>query len=189
MCGRFGYSSDTVRTAADRMTIPVPAGSYAMRDAHPGDITPVISSVGFEDCKWGYPGFSGKNLVFNTRSETALEKNFFRNGILHGRIIIAASLFYEWDPSKQMYEFRREDSAVMFLAGIMDRFDGVKRYSVLTTAANPSMSQIHNRMPLILERNQLSDWIQDDSTVFDILRQTPVLLHARRAGGQLSMFD
>lgn len=57
--------------------------------------------------RWGFPGFQNKKLLFNARSETALEKPTFRDSLLHRRCVIPAAWFYEWDPKKQKFEFFR----------------------------------------------------------------------------------
>ena len=46
---------------------------------------------------------------------------------------------------------------------------------ILTTAANESMMDVHDRMPLILRRELIEDWLFDDGKVPELLRQSPVL--------------
>ena len=41
------------------------------------------------------------------------------------------------------------------MAGIFDVRGGEPCFSILTTAANDSMSKIHDRMPLVLEKNHI----------------------------------
>ena len=50
--------------------------------------------------------------------------------------------------------FTRSDSTVMYLAGFCDWFENERRFVILTTAANESMKKVHDRMPLILEKEQ-----------------------------------
>ncbi len=38
-------------------------------------------------------------------------------------------------------------------------FEDERRFVILTTAANESMRKVHDRMPLILEKEQLADWL------------------------------
>ena len=62
------------------------------------------------------------------------------------------------------------------MAGFYDLTDGGERFVIITTRANASMIKVHDRMPLILEKSQIKDWLSDDLVVKDLLRQTPVLL-------------
>jgi len=51
------------------------------------------------------------------------------------------------------------------------------------------MIKVHDRMPLILEKRQIRDWLSDDSAVEDLLRQTPVLLDRETEYEQQTLFD
>lgn len=62
------------------------------------------------------------------------------------------------------------------MAGFYDLTDGGERFVIITTRANASMIKVHDRMPLILEKGQIKDWLTDDSAVEYLLGQTPVLL-------------
>ena len=63
----------------------------------------------------------------------------------------------------------------MFLAGFYNLYDGQERFVILTTDANETMP-VHNRMPLILEREEIGDWIFDDIRAKEILHQVPARL-------------
>ena len=106
---------------------------------------------------WGFPRFDGRGLLINARAETAAERRTFRECVLHRRCVIPAKGFWEWNKSKEKFSFERQDSQVMFMAGCYDCFDGQDRFVILTTEANPSVKPVNDRMPLILERNELED--------------------------------
>lgn len=55
-----------------------------------------------------------------------------------------------------MVTFHRPEVPVLFMAGIYDQFAGQNRFTVLTTAANDSVSRFHDRMPVLLERDELA---------------------------------
>ena len=74
------------------------------------------------------------------------------------------------------------------MAGIADLFDEEVRFVILTTAANESMIKVHDRMPLILEQEQLEDWF-DNEKMQAILRQKPVMLKRQAEYEQLSLFS
>ena len=59
---------------------------------------------------------------------------------------------------------------------------------ILTTEANPSVSPVHDRMPLILEPEELEDWVLDDRATEYLLHKTPVLLKTHAEYEQMSLF-
>ena len=102
--------------------------------------------------------------------------------------MIPAKGFWEWNKSKEKFSFERPDAQVMFMAGCYDCFDGQERFVILTTEANPSIKPVHDRMPLILERNELEDWVTDDGAAEYFLHKTPVLLEREAEYEQMSLF-
>ena len=109
------------------------------------------------------------------------------NGIQYHRILIPASGFYEWNRLKEKNIFSRDDTPVLYMAGFCDWFENERRFVIMTTAANESMRKVHDRMPLILEKEQLEDWF-DDRKMEEILHQVPVLLKREAEYEQQSLF-
>ena len=157
----------------------------------PTNVAPVIEKsehgMKLDICKWGYPLSQGKNLVINVRAESVMDKLAFRNGIQYHRILIPASGFYEWNRLKEKNIFSRYDAPVLYMAGFCDWFENERRFVILTTAANESMRKVHDRMPLILEKEQLKDWF-DDRKMEQILHQEPVQLKQEAEYEQQSLF-
>lgn len=109
----------------------------------------------------------------NARSETAASKPAFRGAYKYRRCVLPASGFYEWtkldDGSKQPYLIRPADDGLIGLAGIWETWcppDGseLNTVSILTTSANPMMSKIHERMPVILDRDDFEPWMTTPPT-------------------------
>ena len=61
-------------------------------------------------------------------------------------------------------------------------------YCIITTAANDSMKAVHDRMPLILSREQAADWIFDSSATENLLQLVPPMLEKENADAQLRFF-
>lgn len=185
MCGRYHIGSnimDELSKLADSTGGWKAGSEYAVsgKDIHPGDAAPVITGADgrfiVEYCRWGFPGPDGKGLVFNARSESVFEKNMFGDSVRNRRVVIPAHWFYEWNKSKDKYTFTREDSQVLYLAGFTRRYEDGEHFVILTTEANASMAPVHSRMPLILEKEDVKDWISAGERTEDLLGQTPTEL-------------
>ena len=118
-----------------------------------------------------------------------MEKPMFRDAVLHRRVVIPASWFYEWDRNKQKHTFSRRNGDALFMAGCYRKYEDGDRFVILTTQANASMEPVHDRMPLILEREEAVDWLLENGMTEGLLRKLPPLLERRAEYGQMSLFD
>lgn len=182
MCGRYHFSAellDEIRDLTEQKDWKLELGVLD-RDIHPGDTAPVIVAAGdqvgsLRVCrqKWGYPGPGGKGLVFNARSESVFEKRMFRESVSLRRAVVPVSWFYEWNKNKEKFTFTKEGSRILFLAGFYGRYEDGDHFVILTTQANASMAPVHSRMPLVLEREQVREWILDSAKTKELLGQEP----------------
>ena len=182
MCGRYHFSAellDEIRDLTEQKDWKLELGVLD-RDIHPGDTAPVIVAAGDQGgslrvCrqKWGYPGPGGKGLVFNARSESVFEKRMFRDSVSQRRAAVPVSWFYEWNKNKEKFTFTKEGSRILFLAGFYGRYEDGDHFVILTTQANASMAPVHSRMPLVLEREQVREWILDSKKTKELLGQEP----------------
>lgn len=91
--------------------------------------------------------------------------------------MIPSTGFYEWGADKRKYLFRLPVEQTLYMAGIYREYEGIRRYVILTTAANASMKGIHDRMPVILPRDKLQMWMCDTDEAIRYLRaEMPPLL-------------
>ena len=172
MCGRYYFSADQAsdeRTEAlMRMMEKNYAGQYKTGEILPGDSAPgIISRAGKivpVPAVFGFPGFKGSSLIINARSETAGEKKTFAESLRERRIVLPASGFYEWgrDPEKTKYYFTAEPGPVIYLGGLYQMTEGVCRFVILTRAANESMAEIHDRMPVILAAEEVRPYLTEE---------------------------
>lgn len=201
MCGRYYIDDETARGIEELVRqIDERKSQESLRavnrisagDIYPGKDAPVLLEAdGSIRCtwqNWGFPGFEKKKLIFNARCESAMEKPLFRDSILHRRIVIPASRFYEWNVRKEKNSFRRKDKSMLFMAGFCKQYEDGAHFVILTTAANTSMEPVHDRMPLILEPEEVVGWMQDNTKTDDILHQTPCLLERKTDYEQMSLF-
>lgn len=191
MCGRYElfYNEDNYEMAKiiELAIKNTPSTSFEPKEVFPSAVAPIIiASNGKakpELVKWGFPGFQKNELIINARSETASIKPKFKQAFLMRRCVIPSTGFYEWshDNQKKKYKFNLPEHDNLYMAGIWNEYDGEKRFVILTTTANQSMVQIHNRMPLILPKELIRSWINDTDTALSFLREIPPELHVQNA--------
>ena len=200
MCGRYYVDDETakeiekiVRSVDEKLKKQASqSDNHQVRDIHPTETAPVlVASEGGLRCelkRWGFPGFMDKQLVINARSESAMEKKLFCEAVEHRRIVIPAAGFYEWNKQKEKSTFTRKDSSVLYMAGIYSRYDDEDRFVILTTAANESMEPVHDRMPLILDKDEILPWLVERSKTEAFLGKVPCPLKRRTEFEQITLF-
>ena len=192
MCGRYYVDDETAKEIEKIVRSVDEQLKREAKDIHPTESAPVLvsseSGIKCEHYKWGFPGIMDKSLVINARSESAIEKKMFSEAVEHRRIVIPAAGFYEWNKNKEKSTFSRDDSPVIFMAGIYSRFEDEDRFVILTTSANESMKPVHNRMPLILEKDEIVSWIENRDKTECFLKKVPVQLKRTTEFEQLTLF-
>ena len=117
-----------------------------------------------------------KKYTLNARYETLKTKPSFKNA---KRCLIFADGFYEWKwldkqgKKKQKYLIELPNSELFSFAGLYDQWvdkrtgEIINSCSIVTTEAKGIMREIHNskmRMPMIIENNQMDDWLENRET-------------------------
>jgi putative SOS response-associated peptidase YedK len=185
MCGRYVIEGTTELSERFQLR-QIPADLFpelATYNAAPTQLLPVI----LEDeegertalpMQWGlvprWRRSDGKAGVapINARAETLLEKPMFRGLTKSKRCIVPASGFYEWrklNGRKQPYYLTADDGELWGLAGLYDHThdeenDAAGSFTIITTNANPLVAPLHDRMPVILRREDEEEWLSRDIT-------------------------
>jgi putative SOS response-associated peptidase YedK len=122
----------------------------------------------------------------NARSESLLGKSSFARAAAARRCLVPADGWYEWQvsptaldakgkPRRQPFFIHRSDGGPLAMAGLYefwrdrslaeDDLDAwLATYSIITTAAEPGLDRIHDRQPLVLERQDWDDWLDPTQT-------------------------
>ena len=156
--------------AGDPMT---PSG-----EIHPTDVVPVIATAragkqAVFPMKWGFRvkglrGGGSISTLLNARSETAGQKQTFREARREHRCIIPASYYFEWEhftspdgrkKTGQKYAIQPAGSTVTWLGGLYRIEDGFPHFVVLTRPPAADIEFIHDRMPVILPKECIGEWI------------------------------
>ena len=115
--------------------------------------------------------------MINARCETVAEKPTFAEGFAHRRALVPADGFYEWrrrGGASVAHHFRRRGGGPYAMAGLwMPPAAGgaTPRFVILTTAANALVAPVHDRMPVILDREALDRWLDPEVTTPEPLRE------------------
>ena len=91
----------------------------------------------------------------NARAETVATSAMFRGALAQRRCLVPADAFYEWKAmpgGKQPYAIARQDGAPLAFAGLWEGWrwpngDVLRTFAIITTEANATMTDIHDRMP------------------------------------------
>jgi putative SOS response-associated peptidase YedK len=199
VCGRIALYTDPDRMARI-LGAEVAEGSFT--DWKPSwNVAPTREILGvterqgarvLDHYRWGLvPSWSkdpaAVKSTFNARAETVATKPMFRFAFETQRILVPVDEFYEWETqspkSKQPYAFRRADGEPIVMAGLRAWHPDVdgqqwRTATIVTTAAGPDMP-IHNRQPVVLEREAWEHWLDPAVTHRDELES---LLRPTSAG-------
>jgi putative SOS response-associated peptidase YedK len=185
VCGRYTLFSDTeekdIRDIINEVQRNVD-GDIKTGEIFPTDRAPVLiqkqNRIAPEALIWGFPNFRNKGVIINARSETVQEKVMFRKCLFTKRCVIPSTGFYEWSHNgeKLKYQFNLPNTRALYMAGLYNEFDGEQRFVILTTEANNSMSDIHNRMPVVLDREEVQQWVADPESAIKIISEKHPLL-------------
>lgn len=195
MCGRY-YYSDKINYEIEE-DLELEKGSLSMNS---GDVTPAMNAVVLLSDKgeagriirpsemfWGLVG-KNKKLVINARAESVFDKPMFSGSMEQRRCIMPAAGFYEWDKDKNKVTFFRKDKRPVYLAGFYSLSYNKDSFVILTTAANESMIAVHDRMPVMIEKEQVKDWLYDIEKAKKLLAMPMPQLDSSREYEQLSLF-
>ena len=154
-------------------------------EVHPTDIVPVIApnsrgSRSVFPMQWGFLAKDNKRTLFNARVETASEKPTFKDAWKSHRCIIPASYYFEWEHLKSpdgkvktgdKYAIQPTGCTVTWLCGLYRIEDGYPVFVVLTKEPSIELGKIHDRMPLILPKDKIDEWINPSSDPAEIIGQ------------------
>ena len=131
--------------------------------------------------RWGLvPGWA-KDLSFganaiNARAESVADKPTFREALRRRRCLVPADGYYEWmvtGKTKQPYRFVPRDGGIMVFAGLWERWgagsDAVETFGFVTADASPDVTPVHDRMPVLLEPQDWSAWLDPRTELPDLL--------------------
>lgn len=132
--------------------------------------------------KWGFPKWDKKGIIINARIESLNDKQMFKDLAASNRCIVPASAYFEWKEDnstskiKSKYILKKPD-VLLYMAGLYNVVQKHENkqlslfnentvniyYTIITKEANFTVSQIHNRMPLIFDKQEMNDYLNGRS--------------------------
>lgn len=175
MCGRYTIIAKA-EEIEKRFNVEVPESYSPRYNAAPTQILPVITNKSPEGVSFFHWGLipewakdkSISSKLINARSESIAEKISFKNALKQRRCLVIADGFYEWKrsskKSKIPYRILLDTKELFAFAGLWEEYEDkdqnlVHTFAIITTIANPAISKIHERMPVILEPKSEQAWL------------------------------
>lgn len=183
MCGRYTititFEDLVLRYSAVYTNIPFHEPRY---NVAPMQAVPAIIHDGRHNrigpLRWGLvPSWakdqSMASRMINAKAETLLEKPSFKHLVSGKRCVIPVDSFYEWKKvggAKQPMRFMLKDESIFSLAGLYDSWinpdngEKVSTFTIITTTPNRLVAEVHDRMPVILKREDEALWLDRHHT-------------------------
>jgi putative SOS response-associated peptidase YedK len=183
MCGRYTFSVKDAKEVYERFeTWNELADLTARYNIAPGQMNPVITSHSPNEISrmfWGLIPFWAKEdkqkfSTINARAETAARSPAYREPFRRRRCIVPATGFYEPDKVNfaktpfPWHFFQFKDQRMFGIAGLYDIWTDketgkeIRSYTIITTEPNELVGQFHDRMPVILQREDEAEWLNPD---------------------------
>lgn len=180
MCGRYSLNKSKIELE-ERFQAEMLVDFKPRYNIAPTQLVPVITSdspKGFSFFYWGITPDFGQNKpvaqkLINARAESVNEKISFKGSFQRRRCLVPADGFFEWKKlgkkTKIPYRFTLREEDIFSFAGIWEEYETVSGESqhtflILTTTPNELVEEVHDRMPVILRREQEKKWLDKYST-------------------------
>jgi len=181
MCGRY-YLDTLPETLMEYFSISAVPTLVSNFNITPSQLAPIIrqgeKTRELIEARWGLIPFWAKDpkiayRMINARAETVAQKPAYKSAWKNRRCLIPASGFYEWQGrgkgSKQPYVITGKDRPLLVFGGVWETWrradETIISFSILTTRPNAVMTPIHDRMPVIIDPRDFTDWLGDDSSI------------------------
>jgi putative SOS response-associated peptidase YedK len=189
MCGRFTLKTptETVASLFPEIAFPKLTPRYNIAPTQmvqcvrysrqgTGEVVPL---------RWGLIPFWSKdtkigNSLINARAETVATKPAFRAAFRKRRCLVLADGFFEWQKNgkqKLPHYITLRDESPFCMAGLWESWSDktagrdIESFTIITTTANELVSPLHDRMPVIVPRQNFGGWLDREFADLDWLQR------------------
>lgn len=186
MCGRFslGMPIDDIAELFDSEPLSDLTPFSPTWNVAPQTLVPVMTETGIHGetpvprhlrlMRWGLrPAWAkpSSQEPINARIETLSEKPMFRSAFKKRRGVVAADGWFEWMVTPQgkipWYHYRIDGRPCLFAAICetwTDDSSHFESFALLTQAASEDCSEVHHRMPVLLDKDTMPSWLSEGAT-------------------------
>jgi len=181
VCGRYGFGNPA-RLGELPLGVRLPP-LEARFNVAPTQPVPVVYTSRSGDrsakmARWGLVPYwaddpSIGSRMINARGDSVRTKPAFKYAFKFRRALMPADLFYEWQVvpgsrSRQPWCIRLPDEAPFAFGALVERWkpkdaspevEPLLSCAIITTEPNEVMAPIHDRMPVIIPREQYDRWL------------------------------
>ena len=166
MCGRFSFAS-SLKELNNEFSSEISSNFPAKYNISPGQNSVVISLLKnnfyINQIQWGFKIPKLGKLVINARSETINDKPLFKNLLQRNRCLIPANSWFEWNKEKKPYLITHRKKDIIAFAGLHRvEKNQEKSFIIITAKAEKKFKQIHNRTPLVINKENFFLWLNYD---------------------------
>lgn len=196
MCGRayHTYTDEELelRYLNERRKDSPIAGLKPNYNLCPTQLTPVVfirnGKRTIEQFRFGLVPFWAKDVksaakysLINAKSEEVQEKRSYKQAFENRRCIVPLTGFFEWkresNGPKRPFDIHLKGRKIMSVAGVWEHWESkdtdevVESFSILTVGPNELMKEIHNRMPVILSKQDETQWLDPENKNIESLKK------------------
>lgn len=175
MCGRFTLHLPA-EVISEIFRVPLLADLAPRYNIAPSQVIPVVrqTTEGRQivpmkwrlNPHWAQDSRLGFSMI-NARAETVDVKPAFRAPFRSRRCLVVADGFYEWrreGKTKEPFHITLKSGGLMPFAGLWEHWRSpegeiVESFTIITCAANELLSQLHERMPVIIGQKDYDTWL------------------------------
>ncbi len=191
MCGRYTLTPEQKKIQAEFKVKPghyVHEPRYNIAPSQPAPVIVREDENVMKMMKWGLVPYWAKDpkigfKLINARAETITEKPSFKTAFKKRRCLVPADGFYEWEKGqgkrvKIPHRFVLNSGKLFSFAGLWDIWQTpegkpLETFTIITTSPNELMKPIHDRMPVILHKEDEELWLDpgaNENALLSILK-------------------
>ena len=187
MCGRFSQQRPASELAEIFAAEPLAEELGPRYNVAPTDEALVVvqreERRAITAFRWGLiphwaDGPKSGSRMFNARAETLTVSPAFREAFRRKRCLVPVDGFYEWrreGARRQPFTIGREDGRPLVLAGLWSGWRDpsedrvVRTFTIVTTGPNEQMTDLHDRMPVVVPDAAWERWLDPSADPNELL--------------------
>jgi putative SOS response-associated peptidase YedK len=203
MCGRF-FLIATPAEMRRRFKVDHVPDLVLRYNIAPAQLSPIVRAVekgrSMDMARWGLVPSWSRDLslgagMINAPAETLEAKAAYRTAFQTQRCLVPTSGYYEWQTrgaKNQPHKIALRNGALLAFAGLWETWapeigEPVETFTIITTQANKLVSEVHDRMPVIIAPADFQRWLTASANTAKKLLAPYTSGMTIAPGGQMSL--